>query len=222
MIKQVDSEKPIRNRQLAMIAKDYRFTIAGNYHSEASHLIKAALVQRLLDVKNRVVGPRAKRMTLVVVNPAYGLSSLATRTCRRLGIDVSVEPDLPSEGREAIELVLTVKMLLSERVAEQTREELEAQYEREVEPWDENDKQFQIEVKVALDLVPKDPINLTTVDNPRPVNDRRNDYSPFAKIKLFMDEVIKEVEPTIDRNEIPEYGPDVKPDGDKAGGLQES
>lgn len=221
-IKQIPSEKPIRELQLAAIAQDYRFTIVGNYHSSASHLIKAALVQRLLQVKKMVVGLRARKMTLVLTNPAFGLSSLATRTCRQFGIETSIEPDLPPEERAGLELLLTVKLDLSDKVAEQTRDDLDQQYEREVEPWDENDKRFEIVVPVAIDLVDKSPVNLTKVDLPTPVNDKRNDYSPFAKTKLWLDEVIQEVEPTIDRNRIPAYGPDIAPDGNKAGGLQES
>lgn len=221
-IKHAASEKPIKVRELAMLDKDYRFTIVGNYHPAASHLIKAALVQRMLDVRKRVVGTRAKKMTLVVCNPAFGLSALATRTCRQLNIGTSLEPSLPPEEREAIELVLLIKLQLSDKVPEQTRNDMEDQFEREIHPWDENDKRFEIIVPVAIDLVEQAPINLTKLDNPNPVNEKRLDYSPFSKIDQWKDEAIKEVEPTIDRNEIPAYGPDIAPDGDKAGGLQES
>lgn len=211
----------IRQVEQAGLSQNYRFTIVGNYHSEASHLIKAALLQRLLEVKKLVIGTRAKQMT-VVLTGTEGLSSLSARTCRQLGIQVAVEPEITPEQREQLELVLTVRLVPGPKVGEAQTEQLEQQFEQAVEPWDDNDKQFEIKVPVAIDLKAKPAIDLTKVDLPDLINDKRNNYSPFSKIDEWKDQNIIEVEPTIDRNEIPAYGPGIQPDGNKAGGLQES
>lgn len=219
-IKRIKSE--IKRAELAALAADYRMVVVGNYHSDASHLIKAALVQRGIEVKRRVVGVRAQRLTLVVTNMSDGLSALAARTFRQIGINIVVETELTEAQREAMELVLVVRLELGDKVAEATRERMEEQFERAVEPWSDNDKQFEIKVLVVTDLVAKPAIDLTKVDLADPKNDKRNDYSGFTHIDQWKDQAIREVEPTIDRSDIPAYGPGIFPDGDKAGGLQES
>ena len=223
MIKQIPSHKPppLKQRELASLSQDYRFSIAGNYHTECSSMIKSALIRRLLEVKKRVIGVRAKKMTLVVIGKD-GLSGLALRVCRQLGLETSVEPELSEEQRQVIELVLTVKLVPGPRVAETTAEQLEEQYDKQVDPWTDNDSQLAIEIPVVTDLQAKPPVDLTKLDNPTPTNDKRNDYSGFNHIDQWKDQNIREVEPSMDRNEIPEHGPGVTPDTDKAGGLQES
>lgn len=213
---------PIKQAIVAAVPKPYYLTVVGNYTSDMSSMLRAALTQKMLYVKRRM-SPRP----VILATPEQGneVAALAARVARSIRMEVARMPELAnSEFRtKGVELVIQVQVMARDDAPEEAVAQLEEQFEKQVEPWAENENTYVLALTLPAGARMPSKSDLDSTVLPVPATPPVGDYGDFDRIDEWKEEIIQEAPPPMyDRNNIPDYGPDIPPDGNKAGGLQQS
>lgn len=213
---------PIKQAIVAAVPKPYYVTVVGNYTSDVSSMLRASLTQKLLYVKRRM-SPRP--VILAIPEAGTEVAALAARVARSIRMEVARMPELASADfrTRGVELVIQVQLTARDDAPEEAVTQLEAQFEKQIEPWADNENTYVLALTLPTGARLPSKSDLDSTVLPVPEEAPTGDYGDFERIDEWKEEIIQEAPPPMyDRNNIPDYGPDIPPDGNKAGGLQQS